>query len=140
MTVDGVADALEHSSGLLALAGTADMVTVEANAVRGDAQARLAIGVYVHRLRAGIAAMASAMNGVDLLVFTGGVGQNAGSIRSQAIEGLSFLGARIDRGANATGALDVDISSSDAIIRTVVVEAREDVQIAAEVRALLTNS
>jgi acetate kinase len=140
MTVDQVADALGHASGLLALAGSPDMVTVESAGARGDAGSQLAIGLYLHRLRAGIASMASAMNGVDLLVFTGGVGQNAGSIRARTVEGLSFLGAQIDERANATLALDADVSASGATVRTVVVEAREDVQIAAEVRALLTNS
>jgi acetate kinase len=140
MTVDEVADALEHASGLLGLAGSPDMVTIESDAARGDAGSQLAIGLYVHRLRAGIASMASAMDGVDLLVFTGGVGQNAASIRAKAIDGLSFLGAQIDERANATLALDADVSAPGATVRTVVVEAREDVQIAAEVRALLTNS
>jgi acetate kinase len=140
MTVDQVADALEHASGLLALAGSADMVTVESGAARGDAGAQLAIGLYLHRLRAGIASMASAMGGVDLLVFTGGVGQNSGSIRAMTVDGLSFLGAHIDERANATEVLDADVSASSARVRTVVVEAREDVQIAAEVRALLTDS
>jgi len=139
MTVDQVADALEHASGLLALAGSPDMVTVEGGAARGDPGSQLAIGVYVHRLRAGVASMASAMNGMDMLVFTGGVGENAASIRAKTIDGLAFLGARIDERANATPALDADVSASGATVRTLVVKAREDLQIAAEVRALLEH-
>jgi acetate kinase len=139
LTVDQVADDLEHKSGLLALAGSPDMETVEAGAERGDAGSQLAIGLYVHRLRAGIASMASAMNGVDLCVFTGGVGQNAASIRADVIGGLGFLGARIDQHANAAPELDADVSDTSASVRTLVVESREDVQIATEVRALLTH-
>jgi acetate kinase len=140
LTVDQVADDLEHASGLLALAGSSDMAVVENGAAAGDARSQLAIGLYVHRLRAGIASMASAMNGVDTLVFTGGVGENAASIRAYAVAGLGFLGAQIDQRANASLEIDADISASGASVRTVVVAAREDVQIAAEVRALLTNS
>ena len=92
--------------------------------------------VYVHRLRAAIASMASAMNGLDVLVFTGGVGENAASIRAEAAAGLGFLGIRIDERANASPVLDADITAAGAGVRTVVVEAREDLQIAAEVRAL----
>jgi len=140
MTVGQVADALEHTSGLLALAGTADMVEVEAGAARGDPGSQLAIGLYVHRLRAGIASMASAMNGLDVLVFTGGVGENSASIRASTVAGLDFLGARIDDRANTSLVLDADVTASGADVRTLVVEAREDLQIADEVRAVLTRS
>jgi acetate kinase len=140
LSVDQVANALEHASGLLALAGSSDMAVVEESAAGGDVRSQLAIGVYVHRLRAGIASMASAMNGVDLLVFTGGVGENAASIRANTTDGLGFLGVRIDESANAVPALDADVTASDASVRTVVIKAREDVQIAGEVRDLLTNS
>jgi acetate kinase len=140
LTVDQIADALEHTSGLLALAGSSDMAVVVEGAAGGDARSQLAIGLYVHRLRAGIASMASAMNGVDTLVFTGGVGENGPSIRAGAVAGLGFLGAQIDQRANALREIDADISAPGASVRTVVVAAREDVQIAAEVRALLTSS
>ena len=72
-----VAHALEHESGLLGLAGTADMREVLARAQEGEHAATLALDVYVHRLRAGIAAMAVALDGLDALVFTGGVGEHA---------------------------------------------------------------
>ncbi|HXQ61058.1 MAG TPA: acetate/propionate family kinase [Acidimicrobiales bacterium] len=140
MTVDQVADALEHTSGLLALSGSSDMAAVEEGAVRGDTRCRLAVGVYLHRLRAGIASMASAMDGLDALAFTGGVGENAASIRAGAVAGLGFLGTRIDERANAGPALDADITAAGSRVRTVVVEAREDLQIAAEVRSLLRRS
>src|SRR6266545_6725366 len=73
--------ALEHRSGLLALAGSADMREVLAAIGAGDTTARLALDVYVHRVRAGIASMAAAMGGVDAVVFTGGVGENAWEVR-----------------------------------------------------------
>jgi acetate kinase len=113
------------------------MAAVEASAAQGEAGPRLAIGLYVHRLRAGIASMASAMDGLDVLVFTGGVGENAASIRAKAVAGLGFLGAKIDGPANASVVPDADVTSAGSAVRTVVVEAREDIQIATEVRSLL---
>ncbi len=139
MRLDEVADALEHSSGLLALAGTPDMEEVEKMAARGDPGSRLAIGLYVHRLRAGIASMASAMNGLDALVFTGGVGEHSATVRTETVAGLGFLGADIDERVNISAVPDIDITAPGAGVRTLVVEAREDLQIALEVRRLLAD-
>ncbi len=85
-----VATALEERSGLLGLAGTDDMREVEAAIATGDADAELALDVYVHRLVAGIAAMAAAAGGLDALVFTGGVGENSALVRRRATQSLEF--------------------------------------------------
>jgi acetate kinase len=135
--LDDVADALEYRSGLLALAGTADMRQVLAAAGDGDAGAGLALEVYVHRLRAGVASMAAAMGGMDALVFTGGVGENAPAVRARAAEGLAFLGIELDRGRNMSARPDAEIGAEDAAVRTLVVAAREDLEIAREVRHIL---
>ena len=87
-----LAATLEHRSGLLGLAGTADMRAILAAEAAGDEAATLAVGVYLHRLRASIAAMAAALGGLDALVFTGGVGEHAPAIRAGAAAGLGFLG------------------------------------------------
>jgi acetate kinase len=126
-------DALEHRSGLLALAGTADMREI---LTRTDADARAALDVYVHRLRAGVAAMAAAMNGLDVLVFTGGVGEHAAPVRTAAAAGLSFLGVALDERRNTAATADADIGRPGAATRTVVVSAREDLEMARQVRAL----
>jgi acetate kinase len=111
-----LADALEHESGLLGLAGDADMRAVLTAEEAGNVDAALAVGVYLHRLRAGIAAMAAALGGLDALVFTGGVGEHSAPIRERTVDGLRFLGDGV---------------------RTFVIEAREDLQIAREVRSVL---
>jgi acetate kinase len=134
-----LAVALEYRSGLLGLAGSADMQAILVAEENGDADATLAIGVYVHRLRAGIAAMAAAMDGLDALVFTGGVGENAPTIRARSAAGLGFLGVRLDPARNGTAALDSEIGAPDAPVRTFVIEAREDLQIAHDVRRVLTS-
>jgi acetate kinase len=132
-----MADALEHESGMLALAGSADMRVVIDAAAAGDERARLALDVYGHRLRAGIAAMAAAMNGLDAVVWTGGVGEHAPAIRAAAAAGLSFLGLGIDedRNGNATG--DADVTAAGATVRALVVKAREDLEIARQVASVL---
>jgi acetate kinase len=139
-----LAAALEHRSGLLGLAGTADMREVVAGAAAGGPDARLALDVYIHRLRAGIAAMATALGGLDVLAFTGGVGENSPAVRSESAAGLGFLGVRLDAGRNATGAADGgpadrEIGRAGAPVRSFVIAAREDIQIAAQVRAVLAT-
>ena len=132
-----VATALEQHSGLLALAGTGDMREVEAAAGRGDPDARLAIDVYIHRLAGGAAAMSAAAGGVDVLAFTGGVGEHSAAVRRRAAGRLAFLGVAIDARRNDAARGDGDITADGASVRTLVITAREDLQIAGEVRGLL---
>ena len=130
--------ALERESGLLGLSGVSgDLREVLDAAGTGHERAARAIEVYVHRLRAGIAAMAASMDGADAVVFTGGVGENAPSIRARVCEGLGFLGLALDAAADESGAGDRDIGHPDAETRVLVVESREDLQMAREARALL---
>jgi acetate kinase len=132
-----LAATLEHRSGIVGLTGTADMRAVLAAADAGDLDAVLALDVYVHRLRAGIAGMAAAMNGMDALVFTGGVGENAPAVRDRACQGLAFLGVELDIELNFAGRADGEIGVEGAPVRTFVILAREDLEIAREVRQAL---
>jgi len=132
-----LAATLEYRSGLYGLAGTADMRKILDRAATGDSSALLAREVYLHRLRAGVAAMAAAMGGIDLLAFTGGVGENSAEIRERAMDGLGFLGIAGEPRRNAVGTGDRLISPDDAAVRAFVIAAREDKQIAAEVRGTL---
>jgi acetate kinase len=135
-----VAEALEHRSGLAALAGTGDLREVQAAAERGEPDAVLGLDVYLHRLVAGIGAMSAATGGLDVLAFTGGVGENAALVRQRAADRLRFLGLAVDPGRNADPVLDADVSAEGAAVRTVVVAAREDLEIAREVRGVLTGT
>jgi acetate kinase len=116
------------------------MRAVTAAARAGSPAAALALDVYLHRLRAGIAAMAAAIGGLDVLVFTGGVGENSPRVRAEAMGGLGFLGVRVDPARNEEGTGDREIGMPDAPVRGFVVNAREDKQIAAEVRRVLRDS
>jgi acetate kinase len=121
-----LARALEHESGLLALAGTDDMREV---VQRGG----LALDVYLHRLRAHIAAMTAALGGLDALVFTGGVGERSPEVRAGAAEGLGFLGVAVDAQRNGRGDEEIGVGP----VRVLVVEAREDLEIARGTRRVL---
>jgi acetate kinase len=131
VSVDELADALEHESGLLGLSGSADMREVLA---RDDDQARLAHGVYVHRLRASVGAMAASLDGIDALVFTGGVGERSAPIRERACAGLSHLGVALDSSRNDAAEGDCDIRAEGSGVAVLVVRAREDLEMARQAR------
>ncbi len=131
-----LSDALEHQSGLLGLAGTADMREVLARVEGGDSAASLAFEVYLHRLRAGIAAMVAALEGLDVLVFTGGVGEHSAPVRAHAASALAFLGIQVDTERNQAATPDAELSAAGARVRTLVLAAREDLEIARQVRAV----
>ncbi len=132
-----LSSALEHRSGLAGLAGTADMAEVLARAAAGDAQAELAREVYLHRLAGSVAAMTAALDGLDALAFTGGVGENSAEIRSRAAARLGFLGVHVLDEPNDTGSGDRDIGSPEAPVRVLVIAAREDIEIARQVREVI---
>jgi acetate kinase len=142
VTAEELESVLDHESGLLGLSGVAPgMREVAAAAARGDHRAELAVAVYVHRLTAAIAAMAAAMGGLDVVAFTGGVGEGSARVRSDASRALGFLGVSVDEAENERVADDdVDVSAEQARIRTVVVHAREDLTIAADVRRLMAGA
>ena len=135
-----VDETLEHASGLAGLrGGDGDMRSVCAAADGGDADAELARGVWVHRLRQAIAAMTAALGGIDVLVFTGGIGEHLPALRALVVDGLAFLGLALDADANARTTTDGEITGNGAAVRTAVVTAREDLQIARSVRAALAG-
>lgn len=128
-----LADVLDHNSGLKGLAGTGDMQELLAR----DDDAQLAVEVYLHRLRKAIGSMAASLGGLDVCVFTGGVGENSPEIRRRTIEGLGFLGLTVDDEVNAASTGDADITASRAAARTFVIAAREDLEMARQARQLL---
>ena len=138
-----LARAIEHASGLAGLAalpsGSGDMRQVRSAAAGGHPGARLALAVHAHRLAAAIAAMAAAMNGLDILVFTGGIGEHDPRTRAEAVSRLGFLQVAIDPGRNEAARGDADISAPGAAVTTLVVTAREDAEIARQVRDLVQS-
>ncbi|MGY1807234.1 acetate/propionate family kinase [Blastococcus sp. SYSU D00669] len=133
-----LADVLEHSAGLKGLSGTSgDLREVLAGRADGDPDCVLAFDVYVHRLCREIAAMTAATGGLDLLVLTGGVGEHAAPVRAAAAAALGYLGVAVDPDRNAATSGDGDVSAAGAAVRTVVVTAREDLEIRRQVREVV---
>lgn len=129
---------LNHKSGLHGISGiSGDMRDILAARERGHERATLAFDIYVHRLRAAIAAMAAAMGGMDVLVFTAGVGENSAQVRAAVCGGMEFLGIRLDALINAFPRLDTDVSSISSQVRVLVIRAEEDWAIAKECWTLL---
>jgi acetate kinase len=129
---------LNHESGLTAISnGTGDMRDLEGAAAAGDAKAKLAIEIFCIAIRKFVAAYAAVLGGLDMLVFTGGIGEHSARVRSEVCRGLEFLGVSIDDSANQSHAREVSTANSK--IRAYVIASEEDRQIARHCRALLKS-
>jgi acetate kinase len=138
VTLEELETTLHHRSGLKGIAGgTGDMRDILARHAAGDERAALAFDVYVARLREGIAAMAAALEGIDALVFTGGVGEHAAEVRSAACAGFGWIGLDLDEAANRAVEPDGVVSRPDSRVAVVVVRAREAEVIARETARVL---
>lgn len=127
---------LNRRSGLLGLAGSNDLRDVAAAAERGEPDAVLAIEVLLHRLRKYLGAYAAELGGVDAVVFTAGIGENAGWLRARAVERLGFLGIRVDPDRNRAGEGARRISPDGAAVEVLVVPTDEELEIAEQTAAL----
>jgi acetate kinase len=140
LAVHELGEALEHDSGLKGLSGTSgDLRDVLEARDAGDDQAALAYDVYVHRLIREIGAMAASAGGMDLLVMTGGVGENAAVLRSDVVAGLDYLGLALEQEANEVTTSDGIISAGTARVPVAVVTASEDLEVARETERVLSG-
>jgi acetate kinase len=130
-TGENLDELLNTKSGLLGISGVSgDMRKIVERMNKGDARAKLAIEIFVHRLRKGIGAMIAVLGGVDALVFSAGIGENSAEVRAAACGGFEFLGMRIDLRKNQSSREDRDIADADSAVRVMVVRAQEDWAIA----------
>src|SRR6266567_1402894 len=126
-------DVLNKESGLLGISGiSGDMREILASMNQGHSRAKLAFDIYVHRLQAGIGAMVAVLGGIDVLVFSAGVGENSAEVRDAACKQLVFLGLKLDDAANAQHPPDRDIAAPDSAVRVLIIRAQEDWAIARE--------
>jgi acetate kinase len=140
MSIDDLDDLLNKRSGLLGLAGVADMRDIERGVERGDAAAALAFDVYIHRLRAYAGAYLAQLGGVDVISFTAGVGENAPEIRALALATLGFAGVAIDAERNEARGRGIRTISTDASRVTVlVVPTNEELEIARQTMQVATT-
>lgn len=122
---------LYHNSGLLGLSGfSSDMKEIIDR--KDQPRAKLALEVYIHRLCAALGAMIASLKGLEVLVFTAGIGENSPFVRKQVCSVFSFLGIKIDEAKNENVSEDVDISSSDSKIKVIVIRTKEAFEIARE--------
>src|SRR5205823_11135041 len=134
LSAEQVESALNRNSGLHGVSGVSgDMRQVLAAAREGHDQARLALGIYTHRVRQAVGALAVTMGGVDALVFTAGVGEHAVEIRASVCAGLECLGLELDGAANASRRPDDDVARPESRGRILVIATREDVTMLREV-------
>jgi acetate kinase len=132
---DELEHALEHESGLTGLAGTGDVAVLERDP---SPDAELALEIYAYRVAQAVAAMASALAGLDAVVFTGGVGEHSARLRRDISARLAFLGVELDEAANETVAGEATVSTAGSAVAVHVLPAREDIVIARAVRSTLS--
>ena len=121
-----MSEQLEHSSGLVGIAGYSDMKVIMEDVQRGDQLASLAYNMWRHRLVGEMGRMVAVMGGVDLIVFSGGIGEHAWRARADVMDSFRFLNALLDEGVNRAARGDGVISSAGSVVAVVVVTARED--------------
>lgn len=129
------ADKLDHllnqAAGLLGISGVSnDLRQIMAAIDEGNQRAKLALDIYIHRLRSCIGAMLSSLGGLDALIFTAGVGENSPPIRAAACAAFEFLGVRLDLEKNAARPRDQVISAPDSQVKVLVIHTQEDWAIA----------
>ncbi|MDP9261954.1 MAG: acetate/propionate family kinase [Actinomycetota bacterium] len=134
LSVEELEQALEHESGLRGLSGLDSVRELEQ---RDSAADRLALAVFSYRVAGAVAEMAAALDGLDALVFTAGIGENSAGVRERVCSRLSFLGVALDAGTNRSKRPDVDVQASGSAVRVAVIRAREDMVAARAARALL---
>lgn len=131
-------DLLNHDSGLLGVSGvSSDMRDVLAAATKGDTRAQLAFDIFIHRLQSEIGAMAASLGGLDVLVFTAGIGENSPEVRRAASMKLEFLGIMLDESANSVLRPDAEISRESSRVRVLIIGAQEDWSIARQAASFL---
>lgn len=122
---------LNQASGLLGISGISNDLRQIMSAIEaGNDRAKLALDVYIHRLRSCIGAMLASLGGLDALIFTAGVGENSPFVRAAACEAFAFLGIKLDLEKNAARPRDQIISTPDSTIRVLVIHTQEDWAIA----------
>ncbi|HEY9639001.1 MAG TPA: acetate kinase [Coleofasciculaceae cyanobacterium] len=129
-TADQLDHLLNQASGLLGVSGVSSDMRSVMEAAAANPRAKLAIDIYIHRLRALIGEMIASLNGLDVLVFTAGVGENAPEIRAAACKNFSYMGLKLDPEKNGDRPRDQVISAEDSTVKVLVVHTQEDWAIA----------
>ncbi|MGK7950412.1 MAG: acetate kinase [Xenococcaceae cyanobacterium] len=138
LDADKINKILNKESGLKGVSGiSADLRAILDAMGEGNKRASLAFDIYIHRLRSSIGAMVASLNGLDVLVFTGGVGENAKLVRAKTCESLTYLGLQLDLDKNNNNPVDANIAIEDSAVKILVIHTQEDWAIALKARGQL---
>lgn len=139
LDADGISDLLNKKSGVLGISGiSSDMREIDAAAEGGDPKAVLALAMYNYRIKKYVGAYAAAMGGVDIVVFTAGVGENQSSMRAEVCRNMEWMGIKLDEEKNKTvRGVEAVISTPDSKVTVVVIPTDEELMIASDTMALL---
>jgi acetate kinase len=140
MTASDMDTYLNKKSGLLGVSGeSSDMRDMHAAAKNGNKRASLAIDIFCYRVKTYIGSYMAAMNGADAIIFTGGIGENDGSIREKSLEEMDGLGIIIDREKNTISGKELDISAPESKVKTLIIPTNEELAIAEETMRIITE-
>ena len=140
LNATGVSNLLNKKSGVLGVSGvSSDMRELEAAVAAGNPKAILAEKMYFYRIKKYIGAYAAALGGVDIILFTGGVGENQANCRSEVCEGLEFMGVKIDLEKNKVRGEEAIISADDSKVTVAVIPTDEELMIASDTLAILNK-
>ena len=140
MTPQEMADYLNKKSGVLGITGiSSDMREIEEADNKGDKMAHLALEMYNYRIKKYIGAYAAAMNGVDIIVWTAGVGENQEGVRWDACSGLEYLGVKMDKERNHVRSKEQILSADDSKVKVVMIPTDEEIVIARDTLALVSG-
>jgi acetate kinase len=140
LTADQVNDLMNKKSGVFGLSGvSSDFRDIEAAEAEGNERAKLALEAYYYRVTKYIGAYAAAMNGIDALVFTAGLGENSPDTREAVCARLEFLGIKVDKEKNRVRSKAVDVSAADARVPVLVVPTNEELMIARDTREMVSG-
>ena len=134
----GILGVLNKKSGVEGISGvSSDFRDLEAAAKEGNERAALAIDMFAYRVAKYVGSYAAAMNGVDVICFTAGIGENTGFIRKKVCDRLEYLGIQLDEAANSKRGEEIRISTDDSKVGVYVIPTNEELAIARETVALV---
>ena len=140
LDANGVSNLLNKKSGVMGIFGeSSDMRDLENAVAAGNPRAILAEKMYFYRIKKYVGAYAAALGGVDIIVFTGGVGENQCNCRSEVCEGLGFMGVKVDLEKNKVRGEEAVISTDDSKVKVVVIPTDEELMIASDTMAILSK-
>lgn len=139
LSADEVDTVLNKKSGLLGMTGSGDMRDVQSRAAAGDDVAEAALAVYRHRIRHYVGAYAAQLGGLDIIAFTGGVGENNSLLRRRVLRGLEFMGVSVDPDRNELASREERrISPDDSPVDVLVIPTNEELEIARQAAHLIS--